>query len=88
MFWLIMEKYVNVIHPETIDDLKEALIMAWNSVSIDIINKLYESFINRCFLCLHNRGKSIQHLIKREMDCTVNDDEINELFDQLQTEKN
>lgn len=63
MIWSIMEKYLNFIHPNNEEELRNALNMAWDSVNIDVVNKQYESFVKRCFLCLQNYDKCIQHLI-------------------------
>ena len=81
-----MEKYLNFIHPNNEEELRNALNMAWDSVNIDIVNKLCESFVKRCFLCLQNRGKCIQHLITKGMDVHVSDDEIENLFETLKYE--
>lgn len=86
MLWSIVERYLNFIHPNNEEELKNALKMAWESISIDIINKLCESFIKRCYLCLKNHGNCIQHLITKGMDSNVTDDEINELFEELKKE--
>lgn len=86
MIWSIMEKYLNFIHPNNEEELRNALNMAWDSINIDIVNKLCESFVKRCFLCLQNRGKCIQHLITKGMDVHVSDDEIENLFETLKNE--
>ena len=86
MIWSIIEKDLNFIHPNNEEELRNALNMAWDSVNIDVVNKLCESFVKRCFLCLQNRGKCIQHLITKGMDTNVSDEEINDLFEALKNE--
>jgi hypothetical protein len=44
LFWIILKKIVSEIQPENIQQLKEVLLRAWESIPYVTINKLYLEF--------------------------------------------
>ena len=70
--------------PETLEEFKTNVEEVWNNISINTtIKNLVESFLMRCFLCLDNGGKCINHLIKRNMT-TPTDEQIQQLFEKCE----
>lgn len=67
MIWNIMDNIIAFYNPTTKEDLKEAIHNAWNSIKMETINKLRESFIRRCYLSLKQKGEYIQHLFHSQI---------------------
>lgn len=55
MMWSLMKNIVAFYHPTNLQELIEAVQIAWRQISMETVNKLCDSFIKRCFLCLKNR---------------------------------
>lgn len=79
-----MEKTINFYSPQNKEELKDAIKYAWNAISIETINKLYDSFIRRCFICLENHGKCINQYLQKTINYDVTNEEIDLLFSQLE----
>lgn len=80
MIWSIMNRSIAFYHPTTKEELIEAIKIAWNSISIETINNLCQSFVRRC---LQSKGRCIQRFIKRGMDPIVTDEEFQSLVKEL-----
>ena len=83
MMWALIKNIVSFYHRTNLDELIEAVKIAWRQISMETVIKLCDSFIRRCFLCLKNRGKCINHFIQSKTDQEVTDQEIEELINQL-----
>lgn len=83
MIWSLMKNIVAFYHPTNLQELIEAVQIAWRQISMETVNKLFDSFIKRCFLCLKNRGECINHLFQSKSDQEVTDKEVKDLVDQL-----
>ena len=83
MMWSMMKNIVAFYHPTSLQELIEAVNIAWRQISMETVNRLCNSFIRRCFLCLKNRGQCINHLLQSKMIENVTDQEITDLFNQL-----
>lgn len=80
MIWAIMKAVLAEERPKTADEFKIKVSEVWNQISIDTtIKNLVNSFTMRCYLCLENEGKCINHLIKHNMGVPT-DEQIQELF--------
>lgn len=84
MIWSLMEKTINFYSPQNKEELKDAIKYAWNAISIETINKLYDSFIRKCFICLENHGKCINQYLQKTINYDVTNEEIDLLFSQLE----
>jgi hypothetical protein len=60
--WAILKRAVAVFRPETVAELKAVLQRAWDTISIQTINKLCSGFARRLSLCLESEGR-ISHLL-------------------------
>jgi transposase len=65
LLWAILKQLIKRIRPDTIEDLKNALIAAWALIPQSSIDKLCEGFENRLELCLANGGQSISNQLWR-----------------------
>ena len=84
MIWAIMKRVISEVKPKTVEEFQIQVSEVWEQISIDTtIKNLVNSFAQRCFLCLQNEGKCINHLIHRNMPVPT-DDQIEELFEQCQ----
>ena len=63
MIWSLIEDQITFYNPMNINELNDVVKQSWNVISFEIINKLYSSFIRRCYLCLENQEKCINHLL-------------------------
>ena len=82
MFQLVITFY----NPTSKEELKHAIQFAWDSIKMETINKLCESFLRRCYLCLKQKGECIQHLLHSEITHNVTDEEFDEVLQYLQNE--
>ena len=68
MMWSIIKYRINSYkeadRPKKIEDLKNAVKREWDSISIEVVNKLVASFKKRLELCIQVGGRSISHIIK------------------------
>ena len=67
LLWGILKAFIQKKKPQSKQGLVQELEFAWNSISMDTINKLCESFESRLKLCLKFGGQSISshlHLCK------------------------
>lgn len=84
MIWSLMDKTIGFFNPQNETELIDAIKYAWNAIKLDTINNLCNSFTRRCFLCLKNRGKCIQHELRKKIDYDVSQEEIDSLLEELQ----
>ena len=69
------------VKPKNIEEFKVKVTEVWNQISIDTtIKNFINSFTLRCYLCLENEGRCIDHLIKRDMQPPT-DEQIQHLFE-------
>ena len=69
------------VKPKNIEEFKVKVTEVWNQISIDTtIKNFVNSFTLRCYLCLENEGRCIDHLIKRDMQPPT-DEQIQHLFE-------
>ena len=72
MMWAIIKfrinSYKEIDRPKTVEDLKKAIQKEWDSISIEVVNKLVASFKKRLMLCVNVGGRSISHIIKYTRD--------------------
>jgi hypothetical protein len=61
--WAILKRAVAVFRPETVTELKTVLQRAWDTISIETINKLCSGFAQRLNRCLESEGQSINRLL-------------------------
>jgi hypothetical protein len=61
--WAILKRVVAVFQPEAVAELKAVLQRAWDTISIETINKLCTGFARRLILCLESEGQSISRLL-------------------------
>ena len=79
-----MKRVISEVKPKTVEEFQIQVSEVWEQIPIDTtIKNLVNSFTQRCFLCLQNEGKCINHLIHRNMPVPT-DDQIEELFEQCQ----
>lgn len=83
MMWASMKYTVAFYHPNNIQELIEAVKIAWPKISMETINRLCNKFFRRCFLCLKNEGQCINHLLQSKMKDNVTDQEITDLINKL-----
>lgn len=65
MMWSLMDDQISFYHPTNREELNEAVTLAWNNIKMETVNKLFSSFLRRCFLCLKNRGGCIHQLLQK-----------------------
>lgn len=54
--WAIMKKQVRQNNPGTLDELKEQIQLAWNSINDDVIGNLIGSMNKRCAAVIRANG--------------------------------
>ena len=80
MIWGILKLILAELRPRTVAEFKMRIFEACNQLSIDTtIKKRVNSFTKRCYLCLENEGKNINHLIHCSMEAPT-EEQIEELF--------
>jgi hypothetical protein len=57
--WAILKKLVRKVKPQTIEELKNSLLVAWAMIPQNTIDRLCEGFATRLQLCLANHEDSI-----------------------------
>lgn len=83
MMWALMKNIVSFYLLTNLDELIEAVKIVWRQISMETVNKLCDSFISRCFICLKNRGGCINNLLQSKTDQEATDQEIEDLINQL-----
>ena len=64
MIWSILKPVVKEFEPKNMDQLAEAIQKAWESIDMNVINKLVYSFTYRLMLLIQNDGKSIADFLR------------------------
>jgi hypothetical protein len=65
LLWAILKRIVNKFAPQTIEELKTALLESWELIGQRTIDKLCASFRNRLVCCQEEQGASIsKHLFR------------------------
>jgi hypothetical protein len=63
LLWAILKHAVAALNPKAIDELREVLLQAWNTISLLTIDLLCRSFEKRLELCLQVEGQSISKML-------------------------
>jgi transposase len=63
MLWAILKHSVAALEPKTIDELKQVLLQAWNTIPQRTIDGLCQSFEDRVHLCRDMGGESISKML-------------------------
>jgi hypothetical protein len=63
LFWIILKKIVSNFQPENIQQLKEVLLRAWESIPYVTINKLYLKFSMRFQVYFGDNCLTISNLL-------------------------
>ena len=71
-----MGKVIYFYAPQSKEELIQAVKYAWDSIFIDTINKLCNSFYRRCFICLQNHRKCINQFIQNSINLEVRNEEM------------
>jgi transposase len=61
LLWAILKKIVSALAPQSIEELKQILIQAWDSIDQSTIDRLCMSFRTRLETCLAKNGESISN---------------------------
>ena len=64
MVWAVMKDLVKAQCPKTLEELQQAIILAWNSIGMSTINKLVDSFEYRLQLVVLKDGGSISDTLR------------------------
>jgi hypothetical protein len=64
----ILKMIIAKLCPETVDELKQVLLDAWNAIPQKTINQLCQSFSTRPEVCLEMDGESISKYLWRYCD--------------------
>jgi hypothetical protein len=64
----ILKKIVAKFRPETLDELKQVLLDAWNAIPQKTINKLCQGFFTQLEICLEMNGQSTSKQLCRCCD--------------------
>jgi transposase len=68
LLWAILKKLVRRMKPQTIEEVKGALLAAWSMIPQATIDGLCRGFQARLDLCLANRGESISNQLWQVTD--------------------
>lgn len=71
-----MGKVIYFYAPQSKEELIQAVKYAWDSIFIDTINKLCNSFYRRCFIFLQNHRKCINQFIQNSINLEVRNEEM------------
>jgi hypothetical protein len=59
--WAVLKRMVSLMNPQTIPQLKECLLNAWDAISQTSIDNLCKSFRARLIMCRDREGQSISN---------------------------
>jgi hypothetical protein len=63
LLWAILKHAVAAMEPKSVEELKEVLLQAWETISLETINRLCSGFVRRLMLCLQFEEQSISRLL-------------------------
>jgi hypothetical protein len=63
LLWAILKHSVAAYEPKSIDELKQVLLQAWDTIQQSTIDHLCMNFADRCQLCINVDGQSISKLL-------------------------